>query len=311
MKEEQSGDKPKKSSAKPLGRGLGAILTDAPDRFALGANAVPTFATQNSSIDEIPVETIELNPFQPRQQFSAESIAELAESIQAQGIIQPITVRRLGANSYQLISGERRLQATKLIGLSTIPAYIRSANDEQMLEMALIENIQREELNPLEIAFAYNRLMEECSLTIEQVAVKVGKKRPTINNYIRLLKLPTEIQAGLRDAKISMGHARALISVDNPILQIDLYKEIVDKSLSVREVEELVRQIGTPKDKKVQAPKPAPTPFELQLQEIQRNLTSRYNTRINIRTGSEGTGEIRFRYYSPEDLERLLELLQS
>lgn len=309
MKEESGVERPKSALKKPLGRGLGAILTDAPEKFsALGSPYIP--ATPQTSIDELSLDVIEYNPYQPRQHFDEGALQDLADSIRVQGIIQPITVRRLSEEVYQLIAGERRLQASRLAGLTTIPAYIRVANDEQMLEMALIENIQREELNPVEIAMAYRRLMDECSLTIEAVAEKVGKKRPTINNYLRLLKLPPEIQAGLRDAKISMGHARALISVDNPVLQLDIYKDIISKELSVRQVEELVRMIGAPREAQANTPQKARTAFDIQLQDVQRNLAAKFNTKIHISAAEDGKGEIRFRYYSKEDLDRLLELLQ-
>ena len=194
-----------------------------------------------NSVGFISVEHIEANPYQPRTHFDQEALQELADSIKIQGIIQPVTLRQMGTNSYQLISGERRLQASKLAGLETIPAYIRKADDQQMLEMALIENIQRENLNAIEIALSYQRLLSECNLRQEELGDRVGKNRSTVTNYLRLLKLPPDMQIGLRDAEISMGHARALIGIDDPKLQVELFRKIVAEELSVRRVEELVR----------------------------------------------------------------------
>lgn len=194
--------------------------------------------------DLIDIHTIETNPFQPRTHFDQEALAELADSIRVQGIIQPITVRQLSANQYQLISGERRLQASKLAGLTHVPAYVRKANDQQMLEMALIENIQRENLNALEIALSYQRLLAECNLKQEELGDRVGKKRATVNNYLRLLKLPPEIQAGIRDGQVSMGHARALVNVEFIEDQLYIYNKIVREQWSVRQAEEAVRKLA-------------------------------------------------------------------
>ncbi|MCS7086085.1 MAG: ParB/RepB/Spo0J family partition protein [Bacteroidia bacterium] len=280
-----------------LGRGLSAILEDADSTPAAGESC------------EIPLALIEPNPFQPRTRFDPESLQELAESIKALGVIQPITVRRLSAQAYQIISGERRFQAAKLAGLSAIPAYVRTADDEQMLEMALVENIQRQDLNPIEIALAYKRLMDECKLTIEQTAEKVGKKRPTVNNYLRLLRLPPEIQAGLKENKITMGHARALVSVDDPLAQLAIYKQIVEKDLSVREVEERVQRIGAPLPK-TRKPSSAPaSAFEVQLKAVRESLESKFMTRVRVNAKENGGGEISIKFYSPEDLNRVLEIL--
>jgi len=225
---------------KALGRGLSAILespeTDITSRDISGEYVV-------GAIAHVAVEKIEPNPFQPRMQFNEEELAELTLSIQAQGIIQPITIRKLGYDKYQLISGERRLKAVKLAGLTEIPAFIRVANDEQMLELALVENIQREELNPLEIAISFQRLLDECKLKQEELSQKVWKDRSTIANYIRLLKLPTEVQIAIRDKKISMGHARALITIEDVKTQLVILHRIFEKKLSVRQVEDIVRNL--------------------------------------------------------------------
>jgi ParB family chromosome partitioning protein len=284
-----------------LGRGLSAILEDAVQESGAAAPDAGT-------INEVPLAFIEPNPFQPRTHFDPDALQELADSIKALGVIQPITVRRLSPDAYQIISGERRFQASKIAGLSAIPAYVRTADDEQMLEMAIVENVQRQDLNPIEIGLAYKRLMDECRLTIEQTAEKVGKKRPTVNNYLRLLRLPPEIQAGLKENKISMGHARALIAVDNPLVQLSIYKDVVEKDLSVREVEERVKSIGeSPKTEK-KAPAPS-TPFDIQLKSVRENLESRFQTRVQVNAKADGNGEIRLKFYSMDDLNRLLELL--
>jgi ParB family chromosome partitioning protein len=242
---------------KALGRGLSALLSDSsadeklevdiPVGVSAAAAAITTAPVATipvSGITEIPVDEIEVNPFQPRTHFDQEALLELAESITVHGIIQPITVRRLTDHQYQLISGERRFQASKLAGLKAIPAYIRSADDQQMLEMALIENIQRENLNAIEIALSYQRLISECSLKQEELGERVGKNRTTVTNYLRLLKLPPDIQIAVRDNKLSMGQARAIISVENPEQQLYIFKKTLEEDLSVRRVEELVREVS-------------------------------------------------------------------
>jgi ParB family chromosome partitioning protein len=284
-----------------LGRGLSAILEDAAPE--------PAAASSGGTSNEIPLALIEPNPFQPRTHFDPEALQELAESIKSLGVIQPITVRRLSDRTYQIISGERRFQACKLAGLTTIPAYVRTADDEQMHEMAIVENVQRQDLNPIEIGLAYKRLMEECHLTIEQMAEKVGKKRPTINNYLRLLRLPPEIQAGLKENKIGMGHARALVAVDNPLVQLSIYKEILEKELSVREVEERVQKLGSSPPKSSSKPPESLTPFDRQLRTVRENLESKFQTKVQIQAHADGKGEIKIKFYSTDDLNRLLELL--
>ncbi|MGV3640980.1 MAG: ParB/RepB/Spo0J family partition protein [Adhaeribacter sp.] len=283
-----------------LGRGLGALIEGSKTESA-------PLATVNT-ISEIPVSQIETNPFQPRTHFDQEALEELAESIRVQGIIQPITVRQLDANTFQLISGERRYQASKLAGLSTIPAYIRKANDQQMLEMALIENIQRENLNAIEIALSYQRLLSECNLKQEELGDRVGKKRTTVTNYLRLLKLPPDIQIGLRDNQISMGHARALINIENVDLQLEVFHRIIREELSVRKVEEIVRLLSGQK-----LTKPLPQPeldlYGGEIKKVESRLSTYFGTKIHVKSNNQGKGEIKIPFVSVDDLNRILEIL--
>jgi ParB family chromosome partitioning protein len=245
-------------------------------------------------------------------QIPVEALAELADSIKIQGIIQPVTVRQLGTNSFQLISGERRLQASKLAGLDTIPAYIRKADDQQMLEMALIENIQRENLNAIEIALSYQRLLSECQLRQEDLGERVGKNRSTVTNYLRLLKLPPSIQIGLRDSVIGMGHARALINIEDAQQQVDLYKRIVAEDLSVRRVEEIVRGgFGRPTGgNNVSKPQLTPVVPVAELRRTERQLTDHFGSKVQLRPGAQGRGEIKISFDSVEDMQRILHILQ-
>ena len=232
-----------------LGKGLSALLDDTETVQNTRQQAENEF-TSLGTISHIKTSEVEVNPFQPRTEFDSTALQELADSIRLQGLIQPITVRKVGPSNYQLISGERRLRASKLAGLKEIPAYIRTANDQQMLEMALIENIQRENLNAIEVALSFHRMIEECDLKQEELGERVSKNRSTVTNYLRLLKLPPAIQVSIRDGKISMGHARALISVEDIDKQLYIHDEIISKGLSVRKVEELVRDIQKIPNKK-------------------------------------------------------------
>lgn len=285
---------------KGLGRGLSALLdepaTDIGSRETGLGQARPT-----SGIATLPIAHIEPNPFQPRVHFSEEALAELAQSITELGIIQPVTVRRLGYDRYQLISGERRFRASQLAGLTEIPAYIRVANDEAMLEMALVENIQREELDAIEVAISFQRLVDEVKLTQEQLSEKVGKDRTTIANYLRLLKLPPEIQLGLRQRAIGMGHARALITISDPEWQVDLYRRIIESQLSVRQVEELARP---------NSPRPAnrntPITKPRLNRELSRQLSERLLTKVVVRQDGAGKGSIEIAFKSAEELQRLV-----
>lgn len=286
-----------------LGRGLGALLEDSPAK----GQSEPQDHVAIGSINEIPLDQVEVNPFQPRIDFNQEALQELAESIKVQGIIQPITVRKLSKNKYQLISGERRFQASKIAGLDRIPAYVRTADDQQMLEMALIENIQRENLNAIEIALSYQRLLTECDLKQEELGDRVGKNRTTVNNYLRLLKLPPDIQAALRDKKLSMGHARALINIENVDTQLDIFKMAIAQDLSVRKVEELVRQAMAGKPVKEEKKQQTDSGGR-EIANLQTKLASHFGTRVQVK--SDGSkGEIKIPFVSVEDLNRILEIL--
>jgi ParB family transcriptional regulator, chromosome partitioning protein len=307
------------SKKKALGRGLSALLSDNSGDEKLevdipvnlgpsgSSNQSNTATAAVSGISEIPVEHIEVNPFQPRTHFDQEALLELAESISVHGIIQPITVRRLAQNQYQLISGERRFQASKLAGLKAIPAYIRSADDQQMLEMALIENIQRENLNAIEIALSYQRLITEIGLKQEELGERVGKNRTTVTNYLRLLKLPPDIQIAVRDSKLSMGQARAIISVENPEQQLYIFKKTLDDDLSVRKVEELVREVTEKQPKTESTSQPAAASREIN--QLQSRLSSHFGTRVVVKSDGK-KGEIKIPFLSVEDLNRILDILK-
>jgi ParB family chromosome partitioning protein len=294
-----------------LGRGLNALIEGSYEKKGDRVGLVPH---PMNSVGFIPVGQIEANPYQPRTHFDQEALQELAESIKIQGIIQPVTVRQTGTNAYQLISGERRLQASKLAGLDAIPAYIRKADDQQMLEMALIENIQRENLNAIEIALSYQRLVSECNLKQEELGDRVGKNRSTVTNYLRLLKLPPDIQIGLRDTVISMGHARALINIDDAEQQLTLFHRIVAEELSVRKVEQLVRAGLAPK--KVDAPSAQAvqdTQVHIPVAELRRTeryLSDRFGSKVLVKPGPQGNGEIKIAFDSVEDMQRILHILQ-
>jgi ParB family transcriptional regulator, chromosome partitioning protein len=300
----------KKKSA--LGRGLGALLEDSPKKNRQQHEEVDTApANPTASINEVLLEEIQVNPFQPRTHFDKVALEELAESIRVQGIIQPITVRRLSENEYQLISGERRFQASKLAGLDKVPAYIRTANDQQMLEMALIENIQRENLNALEIAHSYQRLLSECDLKQEQLGDRVGKNRTTVNNYLRLLKLPPDIQAGIRDQKISMGHARALINIEDIDKQLAIYKRTVEEELSVRKVEALVKSLNDgPEESIPSAPNGLDPVKKYEIGKLQQKLANHFGTKVSLKSDSKDKGEIKIPFRSTDDLNRILEILE-
>jgi ParB family transcriptional regulator, chromosome partitioning protein len=292
-----------------LGRGLGALLEDS-DGGVLSRNP-SDFAGSLEGVnlmDEISLELIETNPFQPREFFSPEALQELAESIRVQGIIQPITVRKVSAKKYQLISGERRFQATKIAGLKTIPAYVRTANDQQMIEMALIENIQRENLNAIEIALSYKRLMEECDLKQEDLGARVGKNRSTVTNYMRLLKLPPHIQVAIRDNMLSMGHARCLISLEDSTLQNTLFQKALAEEWSVRRLEDAVRQSGT-----MDTPAAATSTIKVTAQELQAwqaTLKSFFKAPVALKMNEKGEGEIKLSFKTKEELVAILNKVQ-
>lgn len=287
-----------------MGRGLSSLLPD----FDGDINSLESVGKHLAgTIASIPVSLIESNPFQPRTVFEEEALKELADSIIHQGIIQPITVRKTESDKFQLISGERRYRASLLAGLKEIPAYIRLADDQQILEMALVENIQRENLNSIEIAISFQRLIEECSLTQEKLSDRVGKDRSTITNYIRLLKLPPEIQVAIRDNKISMGHARAIISVEDHKDQIKLLAEIISRHLSVRAVEEIVRKLHEKKDLK-ENPVPGKAVAAKYLG-IKERLSGKFRTAVTIKRDNKGKGSIVIPFKSDEELDIIIKII--
>ncbi|MCC8153483.1 MAG: ParB/RepB/Spo0J family partition protein [Tannerellaceae bacterium] len=284
-----------------LGRGLDALIT-MDDLSTSGS----------SSISEIELSKIQPNPDQPRTVFEEEALEELATSIRALGVIQPITLRETGADKYMIISGERRYRASLRAGLERIPAYIKTAEDENVVEMALIENIQREDLNSIEIALAYQKLIDGYGLTQERLSERVGKKRTTIANYLRLLKLPAEIQMGLKDKKIDMGHARALIPVQDPEVQLAFYEQILADGLSVRSVEEMVRTLGEGTNPLEKEPKNKPgqkLPEEYNM--LKEHLSRFFNTKVQLTYNDKGKGKISIPFTSEEELERLIGLLDN
>jgi ParB family chromosome partitioning protein len=288
-----------------LGRGLSALLedpgTDITAHSPAHEGAHPRVAGNTAAI---PIAQIEPNPFQPRTTFAPEAILELSQSIKELGIIQPITVRKLGYDRYQIISGERRFRASQVAGLETIPAYIRIANDESMLEMALVENIQREELDAIEVAISFQRLLDEVHLTQEGLSEKVGKDRATISNYLRLLKLPPEIQLGLRQRQIGMGHARALITINDPQKQADLYRRIVESNMSVRQVEELARE-----DKRPHLRLSSDTRMTARHRDVSKELADLLGSRVSVKQNDAGKGRIEITFRNDEELARIKQLL--
>ncbi len=293
-----------------LGRGLGALLEDS-DGGGLQSRHPSDFAGSLEGVnlmDEIALDLIETNPFQPREYFAPEALEELAESIRVQGIIQPITVRRISAKKYQIISGERRFQATRMAGLKTIPSFVRTADDQQMIEMALIENIQRENLNAIEIALSYKRLMEECDLKQEDLGARVGKNRSTVTNYMRLLKLPPHIQVAIRDNKLSMGHARCLVSLEDTALQNSLFLKAMAEDWSVRRLEDAVRQSGN-----MDAPTAGAGTVKISAQELQAwqaSLKSFFKAPVALKINEKGEGEIKLSFKSKEELLTILNKVQ-
>ena len=289
-----------------LGRGLGALLENAPDLSNRSNSDDKNFI---GSVSMISIKDIEANPFNPRTHFEQESLEELSKSIEVHGIIQPLTLRSTGRGKFQLISGERRFRASQIAGLTEVPAYVRVAHDQEMLEMALVENIQREDLNAIEVALSYQRLIEECSLTQEQMSQKIAKSRSSITNHLRLLKLPTEIQKSVRDSKISMGHARALVSAGDEELQLELHTHVLNEQLSVRELEVLIRD-------GVSITKTPPTKSSPQINStntVQRDFCNHYSdktsTRVEIKKAANGSGKITIQFNSEVDLNRIIEIL--
>ena len=286
-----------------LGRGLSALLQDP-------SNDIKSIQDKNAdkvigNIIELDIDSIELNPFQPRTKFNEESLRELASSIKELGVIQPITVRKTGFNSYQLVSGERRLRASKAIGLKSIQSYIRIANDQESLEMALVENIQRQDLDAIEIALSYQRLIDDIKLTQEQMSLRVGKKRSTISNYLRLLKLDPIIQTGMRDGFISMGHGRAIINIENKIKQLEIYEKILSHKLSVRQTEQLVKNYKEHKVVSTSTKEDIPN----YIKDGIAAFSEYFGHKINVKLSKNGNGKITIPFHSEEDFNRIKKLV--
>ncbi|MEM1322261.1 MAG: ParB/RepB/Spo0J family partition protein [Bacteroidota bacterium] len=291
---------------KELGKGIRALLSNIDKQVEENPEQLVKELASNTAM--INIDTIEVNPFQPRKEFEQGPLEELSESIKVHGLIQPITLRRMGQNRYQLISGERRLRASRMAGLTEVPAYVRIVeNDQEMLEMALIENIQREDLNAVEVAFTYQRLIDECKLTHEKLSERVGKNRSSVTNYLRLLKLPPDIQQALKQRKISMGHARALVGVEDLALQLMLLKQITDEDLSVRAVEEIIRSYNQPAGKAAAKSK---SKLPAEYQSVQDNLRQYLGSKVLLKRKSNGAGQIVINFGSDADLNRLLDLIE-
>ena len=292
-----------------LGKGISALLDNIKDDWSSKeTKGILNESIKTQSNIDIPLSEIEINPFQPRADFDEQALNELSESVKVHGVIQPITVRQLSNNKFQLIAGERRLRASKMAGYKTIPAYVRKADDQEMLEIALIENIQREELNAVEIAINYKRLMEECNLNQEQLGNRLGKNRTTVTNYLRLLKLPPDVLSAIKAKKLTMGHARAIINIEDPVAQLDIFKEAIKKELSVRQVEELAKLY---KDKKPSqgAAKTDKASMPLAYRKIQDELSTLLATKVQLKLNKNESGDITITFYSDDDLNRILDII--
>lgn len=289
---------------KALGRGLSALIsTSAPSEEVVAQDSPSRIET--GKISHIKIESIDANPWQPRTEFESISLQELSDSIITHGLIQPITVRYIENGRYQLISGERRFRASILAQLTELPAYIRSVNDQQMIEMALVENIQREDLNSMEVAFSYQRLIEECQLTQDQLSEKVGKNRSTITNYLRLLKLPSSVQLAVRDKKISMGHAKIIVGLPDVDKQEDLCKKVIESELSVRSTESLAKKLNDDEVRKTKAKISLPSSFEAPKKELSKTL----NTKIEIKRNIKGKGSIQISFKNDDDFKRIIDII--
>lgn len=296
-----------------LGKGIRALLDTIDDELKTPAQGVPAVSGQGSAansgnISRIPVDQIEPNPKQPRHDFDEQALAELSESIKLHDIIQPVTVVKTAAGRFQLVSGERRWRASKMAGLKDIPAYVRTADGQELLEMALLENLQRENLNAIEIAISYRRLMDECDLTQEQVSERMKKERSTVANYLRLLKLPPDIQKSVRDGQLSMGHARAIIGLEHIDQQLYVYREALQRGLSVRQVEQMVKDMAIEKAPKAALHVPAKLPPAYK--RIEDNMASHLSTKVKLDRKKNGKGSILIEFYNDEDLERIMDKMK-
>lgn len=284
-----------------LGRGLGALIEE--------ANIPKEIVQAVEANNEIDLSLIEVNPFQPRQTFKEEELQELAISIRQLGVVQPVTLRQLSNGKYQLIAGERRVRAARIAGLQKIPAFIRSADDQAMLELALVENIHRSDLDAIEVALSYQRLIDECNLTQENLSDRVGKKRSTIANYIRLLKLPAEIQIGIREDKISMGHARTLVTIDDTDKQLSIFHQVIENNLSVREIEELVRNLDKEPVAAKKIQKKEPGALDKDYEELRAHLSKYFDSQVEFKRTDKGSGKIIISFKSDEELEKIIAVL--
>lgn len=299
-----------KKTKNDLGKGIRALLGDKNKKVTTNpiersGGITKKVAAVTTEVEEILLTQIEANPYQPRKDFIEEDLADLVQSIKTYGIIQPITLRKLSHDKYQIISGERRFRASKIVGLKSVPSYLRTADDQLMLEMALVENIQRADLNAIEVAISYQRLIDECNLTHDSMSERVGKKRSSITNYLRLLKLPPQLQQGLKERKMSMGHARALAGIDDIAVQLSVYGELLAKELSVRATEELIRSFKEPKAKSA---KNTPAELPLEYKKVKGNLEDKLETRIKLTVDKKGKGSITIPFASTKDLNRLLDI---
>lgn len=298
----------KKINKADFGKGIRALLANpAQLEQAVQENPQEVVRELSGNVAMLPISQIEANPYQPRVEFDQTALEELAASIRIHGLIQPVTVRRLHDKAYQLISGERRFRASQMAGLTEIPAYVRLADDQQMLEMALIENIQREDLNAVEVAISYQRLIDECALTHESLSERVGKQRSTITNYLRLLKLPPEIQRAIKERKLSMGHARALAAVDDIALQLSLYRQTIDQDLSVRAVESL---IASYQEKRGGQKKPENARMPEHLRQIQDQFSAFFGAKVQLKRDQKGKGQLIVKFENDNELNRLIDLLE-
>ena len=295
---------------KALGRGLSAILSNPSTDITQSKTSIETQVSVGG-IGELIISTIEVNPFQPRTHFDETKLNELADSIKELGVIQPITVRKLGYDKYQLISGERRFRASQLAGLTKIPAYIRIANDQEMLEMALVENIQRQDLDAIEIALSYKLLQDECNLTQEKLSERVGKKRSTVSNYLRLLSLNPIIQAGIRDKMISMGHARTLVNIPEEEAQLDLYKAILTDSLSVRQTEQVAQGVKNTLKKPSAKTSSSKAPLPFSIQQLTKDFEVKLNTKTEIKLQKNGKGKLIISFKNENELEHIIQCFQN
>jgi ParB family chromosome partitioning protein len=295
------------SKKQGLGKGIRALLDNIDEDLQGVKEGVPAVSGQTNTAGtaRIPLDQIEVNPSQPRHDFDEQALKELSESIKLHDIIQPITVVKVGHNRYQLISGERRVRASKMAGIADIPAYVRTTDSQGMLELALLENLQRENLNAIEIALSYRQLMDECGLTQEQVSERMKKERSTVANYLRLLKLPPDLQKAVRDNQLTMGHARAIIGLEHIDQQLYVFRETMERGLSVRQVEQMVKDMSA--EKPVAVPKTAPAKLPPAYKRIEDNMASHFSTRVKLDRKKTGKGNIVIEFYSDEDLERIMD----